>query len=227
MQRKNHESEVRFDDPWPIRVHNPYVGAGFYGASGGILPFAWASAHTDATLEPGATVPHDRIQILSVSDVNPFLSTLHLARKETTDEVTASGGNIRGEPFQIAYGVEQKNGVGMIFPGRVTWDRVPVPASVSRLELFVAEHSRVEFMEGPGAIVRVRLNGQVAFETTIDSRRVESDRHWFPVAVDLSAFQGAEVDITFESVAAPWPDRPADATGPAPTYVGFAEPRLR
>lgn len=231
VQRMKNESVVAFEDPWPIRIHNPYVGAGFYGAAGGILPFAWASASTDDSLAPGATVPHDRIQTWAITGENEFLASMNRARIEPTTEKTIAGGNIQVESFLVSHGVElgieQKTAISMVYPGRVTWEGVPVPVNASALELFVAEHDRVAFIPGPGAVIRVRVNGETLFETTIDSRRNESHRRWFPVHVDLAQFAGRTVAITFEAEGGPWPDKPAESQGPSPISVGFAEARIR
>jgi hypothetical protein len=231
VQRMKNESVVSFEDPWPIRIHNPYVGAGFYGAAGGILPFAWASANTDQSLAPGATVPHDRIQTWEITGENPFFASLHRARIEPTTEKTVAGGNIQIESFRVAHGIElgieQKTALSILYPGRVTWEGVPLSPQAEALELFVAEHDRTAFMPGPGALLRVLVNGEVLYEVTLDSRRNESDRRWFPVRVNLKRFAGQTVAITFEAMGGPWPDKPSESQGPPPISVGFAEPQIR
>jgi hypothetical protein len=231
VQRMKNEAVEVFDDPWPIRIHNSYVAAGFYGAEGGLLPFAWASAANDDSLADGETVPHDRIQTWAIDDANPFFTAFPNARIETTNEITLAAGNITVEPFLVSHGVdlgiEMKTAVSIIFPGRVTWEDVPIGKRVERLELFVAEHDRTAFMAGPGAVCRVRINGEVAAELTIDSRRDEKQRRWLPLRVDLTPYQGQSVSISFEATEGPWPDKPADAKGPPPISVGFAEPVLR
>jgi predicted Rdx family selenoprotein len=156
---------------------------------------------------------------------------MNRARIEPTTEKTIAGGNIQVESFLVSHGVElgieQKTAISMVYPGRVTWEGVPVPVNASALELFVAEHDRVAFIPGPGAVIRVRVNGETLFETTIDSRRNESHRRWFPVHVDLAQFAGRTVAITFEAEGGPWPDKPAESQGPSPISVGFAEARIR
>lgn len=231
VQRMKNEAVEIFDDPWPIRIHNSYVAAGFYGSEGGLLPFAFASAASDDSLKEGGSVPLDKIQTWRIEDANPFFTAFPSARLETTDEVTLPAGNITVEPFLVSHGVdlgiEMKTAVSIIFPGRVTWDDVPIPSKATRLELFVAEHDRTAFMDGPGAVVRVRINGEIAKELTIDSRRAPEQRRWIPVAVDVRPYRGQRVSVSFEATEGPWPNKPSDAKGPPPISVGFAEPTLR
>jgi len=231
VQRMKNEAVEVFDDPWPIRIHNSYVAAGFYGAEGGLLPFAFASAASDDSLSEGGTVPHDKIQTWQIDDANPFFTAFPNALIETTDKITLAAGNITVEPFLVSHGVdlgiEMKTAVSIIFPGRVTWEDVPIAKQVTRLELSIAEHDRTAFMDGPGAIVRVRINGEIVKEVTIDSRRDESQRRWIPLSIDLRAYQGQKIALSFEAAEGPWPGKPADAKGPPPVSVGFAEPVLR
>ena len=218
VNRMQNAGVDEFADGWPVRIHNSYAAAGFYHADGGLLPFAWS------------TEPHDRIQVYRVADVDPFLESFPAARLETTDAVTIPGGNIKVEPFLVYEGVdrgiEMKPAVSIVFPGRATWAQVPVPADATRLEFLVAEHDRAAFQPGPGATLRVRLDGEVAWEQAIDARREEGQRRWIPAAVDLRPFAGGEVDVTLEAVEGTWPDKPPGHTGPAPISVGFAELRI-
>ena len=227
VQRMKSESVEAFEDAWPVRIHNSYVAAGFYGAAGGLLPFAWAG---DDSPDSSGTVPHDRIQTWGLVDANPFFTSFDRARLETTQAVSLPGGNIRIEPFLVSHGVdlgiEMKPAVSIIFPGSATWEGVPIGTDISKLELLVAEHDRTAELEGPGAIVRVRINGRVATELTLDSRRDPSQRRWIPLAIDLTSFRGQSVSITFEASEGPWPGKPAESTGPPPLSVGFAQPKL-
>ena len=234
--RMRHERLRVYDDPWPVRIHNPYVAAGFYGAEGGILPFAWAcAAPKDALGEPG-TVPHDQIQVYRIEDSNWFLETLGQAQIEAQRIEGMGMHNPHVESFLAFDGVdlaiEMRPAIFLAFPGRITYPDVAVGPTDEALELFVAENDRANYYPGPGGIVRVRVNGEVLWERTIDARREAGDRRWFPVRVDLTPYRGQTVAISFEVSAGPWPDRPADGAGvdaskPPLTFFGFAEPRVR
>lgn len=234
--RMRHERLKVYDDPWPVRIHNPYVAAGFYGAQGGILPFAWAaSAPEDALGEPG-TVPHDQIQVYRIEDSNWFLESLGAAQIEAQRIEGMGMHNPHVESFLafdgVDLGIEMRPSIFLAFPGRITYPEVAIGAADTTLELFVAENDRANYYAGPGGIVRVRVNGEVAWERTIDARREADDRRWFPVRVDLTPYQGQTVAVSFEVSEGPWPDRPADGTGvdtskPPLTFFGFAEPRVR
>ena len=218
VNRMENAALVPFEDAWPVRIHNSYAAAGFYHADGGLLPFALS------------TVPHERLQTFRIVDANPFLESFDRALVETTDAVTVAGGNVKVEPFRVAHfeelGIELKSAVSITFPGRVTWQQVPVRPGATRLEFLVAEGDSTRLYPGPGALLRVRLDGEVAWELALDSRRDPSVRRWIPAAVDLRPVAGRAVDVTLEVVEGAWPDKPEDHGGPAGTSVGFAELRI-
>ena len=231
VQRMKSEGIRVYEDDWPIRVHDSYVSAGFYGAKGGILPFAFAHAAPAEVLGLEGTVPLDRIQSYKIDDANFFLSNFHLAQIETTTEKSLPSGNIHVEPFLVSHGVElgieQKPAILIVFPGRATYPDIAVPANAQTLELFVAENDRTAYVDGPGGIVRVRINGSVKWEATIDSRRNAEERKWFPVSIDLTEYQGQSIAIAFEVEVGPWPGAPAVLPSPPLTCFGFAEPVIR
>ena len=231
VQRMKSEGIRVYEDSWPIRIHNSYSAAGFYGAQGGILPFAWASSAPKEVLGLEGTVPHDRIQTYKIDDANFFLANFHLAQIETTKVKSLPSGNIHVEPFLVSHGVElgieQKPAILVVYPGRATYPDIAVPADAQTLELFVAENDRTAYVDGPGGIVRVRINGDIRWEATIDSRRNAEERKWFPVSIDLTAYRGQSVAIAFEVEVGPWPGAPALLPSPPLTCFGFAEPVIR
>lgn len=231
VPRMRFEWERVFTDSWPVRIHNAYSSAGFYGAGGGILPFAWAGAGKPSELGKDGNVPHDKLQSYRIEDENPFLARIGEAVIETTDAHTLAKGNIHVESFLVyngvELGIEMKPAIFVAFPGRVSFPNVSVGPQDSVLELFVAENDRSMYYPGPAGELRIRIDGQVVWEATLDARRNPDQRKWLPVEVDVTAYRGQSVTLAFEVAAGAWPDKPADATGPPKTFFGFAEPRLR
>ena len=207
-------AERVFEDDWPVRIHNPYAAAGFYGRPAGFLPFAFS------------TVPHDRMQLWRAEDVNPFFESFDAARKESFGPRHVAGGNIKIQRFPVAPTIEARNAISIMFPGRVTWPSVPVPES-SRLSVFVGEHSRVwqtPDEEWLPARVRILVDGEVTAERELRARAEPADRTWTPLVVDLDAWGGRSVAITFEVEVLREPGDPVPEL-PA-VLVGFGDPRL-
>lgn len=237
VRRLSLDGYDRFNDAWPVRVHNSNVAAGFYGSDGGILPFALASAARPEALAGGPTVPHDRIATYRIADSNYFLGSFPKATIESKITDSLAGGNTRVEPFLVSHGFElgiaKKTAVSIIYPGRVTWSNVSINADVEALDLVVAQHDRTGFMPGPGAIVRVLVNGEVAHELVLDVRRDRSQRAWVPITIDMQAWAGQSVAITFEAIEGPWPGKSAESKDPSligkpvAVSVGFADAALR
>lgn len=218
-----------FSDDWPLRVHNPYVSAGFYGAEGGLLPFAFAGSAEEKALGENGLVPHDIVTVFRIEDANWFLTNFERALLESAAPRILAQGNIHIKSFLPYNGVElslaERPAVFLAFPGRVTWNAVDVAADATELEVFVAEHNLAMYpgYEGPGGIARIRIAGKIAWERSIDARRVEEDRAWITASVDMTPYQGQVVDISFEVSAA----GPAVGEGPPKTFFGFADPVLR
>jgi hypothetical protein len=71
------------------------------------------------------------------------------------------------------------------------------------------------------------VNGEVAWELGLDSRRDPSQRRWLPGEVDLRAFVGGRVDLTFEVLEGAWPGAPEPRPeGPPKLSAGFAGMRF-
>ncbi len=211
VRRMELAGERVFEDAFPFRVHNSYAPAGYYGVSGGLLPLAFSRA------------PHDVIQVWQIGDENRFLAGLDAARVEPWQGAKGQPrGTIKVERFIARVDQEQLLSISILFPGSVTYSRVPVPSGAA-LEVQVAEHERLslEGIEGPASIARVRVNGEQVAELRLDTRRGEP-QGWRPLHVDLSAWGGQRVDLTFELEAA----EPGTPDKPPVVYVGFAEPRL-
>ncbi|MDF1800499.1 MAG: hypothetical protein P1V81_15080 [Planctomycetota bacterium] len=225
-RKKNAWTSAPKQDPWPIRIHNNYAAAGFYHADGGILPFAFS------------TVPHDSIQVFKVIDLAPLLTSAEhvLAGKprtggpkvtvQATPKPVREGGNVRIEDFlvygAVELGIEQKSALAIFFPGRVTWSELQVPSTASYLEFEVAEHDWAAQLDGPGALLRVRINGEVAWELAVDARRNEGQRRWIPAAVDLRPYAGRAIELSVEAAEGSWPTKPAELQNPPHLYAGFA-----
>lgn len=207
--------EKRFQDRFPVRVHNAYAAAGLYHVDAGILPFALSEAD------------HDRIQVWQVEGGNALLSAFDAADKESYAKRSAARGNLRVERYFAGVDEEQHLALAFAFPGRVTWRDVAVPAA-GELVFELAEHARVvEYAEpGPGSVARVRVGSEVVFERKLDSRRIAADRGWHAFRVDLARYAGQRVALTFEVGAQP---PPAGCPPEAAEYVlvGFGEPQLR
>lgn len=217
--------EIREEpDAWPIRIHNSYAGAGFYGHQAGFMPWAYSD------------VLHDKLQVWRVTATNPFHASFEEAHKESQSlpdegpDGPAIQGRIDLTRFAVYGEVGERPSAGPIdsrvafqflLAGRVAWDAVPVPAR-SRLELWVGEHHRLrdEGIPGPGAIVRVRVDGELLGETRIDTRRGDP-QVWRRMSVDVSPFGGREVSLAIEAV----PDD--STTGQRPLIlVGAADLRF-
>ncbi|MEM7310707.1 MAG: hypothetical protein AAF682_28800 [Planctomycetota bacterium] len=211
MYAEDHEV---WRDGWPLRVHNPRSGAGFYHSSAGILPFALSTAD------------HDEFLTWLVKDPSPLLESFRFAKVETLEEPRLPGGNVRVERFFVRPDLPTFPAVKFHFPGRVTWRGVAVPADRPWLTLHVGEHYRLvrEALDGPGSIVRVVVGGEVLAELAIDSRRREEDRVWFRLSLDVSRWAGSETTVVFEVEAQEEHAPPAGR--PPVTIVGFADPRF-
>ena len=189
VRRLRPGAQLDFADPFPVRVHSSWAGAGFYGADGGFLPFSFASPLRDT------------LQVWDVEGEHPFFGRFDAAFLESAD---VPGARIGVDRFLAHPDQEMHLAVAIQFPGRITFPDVEVPPG-GVLALEVAEHSRVwTFAEpGPGVIARVRVDGEVLAERRLDARRVEADRGWQPLRVDLSAHGGRRVPIAFEAQAQP------------------------
>jgi len=209
VQRIQSESVVEFPDPWPVRIHHSYAGAGFYGADAGFLPFAFASP------------PHDRLQVWKVGGANPFVDGLGGA------QIFASpGGFVRAQRFLVAMDEPQHMAIEILLPGRATFRGVVIPSGAPRFACLVGEHHRLTFEQvaGPATLLRVWVGDAVVAEQRIDTRAGDR-KTWYPLEADLSAYAGQVVELAFEVVS-----DPANATGPDGSppriYGGFAEARI-
>ena len=219
LPRMYAEDHELWEDAWPLRVHNPLAGAGFYHVSGGLLPFAVSSAR------------HDEFQTWLVKDPSPLLEAFRQGRIVTAEEPALPGGNVRVERFGVRADLPTYPAVKFHFPGSITWDALPVPADATWLTLHVGEHLRLvhEGIDGPGSIARVRVDGELLAEQAIDARRRAEDRRWFHLSVDLSRWAGRTVSVAFEVAAQEPPPGGAGGVqrpGPPRTIVGFADPRF-
>jgi len=183
-------------------------------------------------------VRHDSIQVFEVVDLAPLLTSAEDALRgkpsaggpkvtiQATPEPVREGGNVRVEDFlvygAVELGIEQKSALAIFFPGRVTWSNVQVPSTANYLEFEAAEHDWAAQLDGPGALLRVRINGEVAWELSIDARRDETQRRWIPGAVDLRPFAGQTIELSVEAVEGSWPTKPAELQNPPHLYAGFA-----
>ena len=210
-----------YEDGFPVRIHNAYATALFYGAPGrarGFLPYAFSTAF------------HDRIQTWEVQGENPFFAGFEQAQKESAPPLRVGENVVRPELdvrlFMVDPEVEMLRSIIMVLPGRITWEGVPVPPD-SMLELRVGEHSRLyEFSEpGPGSLLRVLVNGEPVAEKALDTRRDPAQRVWHPLRVDLARWGGQQVAISFQALPQPLPEG-ADPTFAQYVNVGFGEPRI-
>ncbi|QDU67740.1 hypothetical protein [Engelhardtia mirabilis] len=208
-----------YADPWPIRIHNSHAGAGFYGHEAGFLPWSFS------------THQHDELQVWTIEDTNPFLERLGEAQIEVSEypPAQAGGRTMRGsigvERFMVDVDQPSKLAVQILFPGRVTWHGVPIPPG-SVFTVDVGEHHRLTYegIEGPGCILRVRIDGKVVAEKSIDTRRGDP-KLWQSLWVDLAPWAGSEVDLSFELAPMALPE---GSTPGQPVVIlgGFAEPRI-
>ena len=209
-----------YPDDWPVRIHNPYAGAGFYNASAGLLPFAWSTA------------AHDRLQTWQVKDENLFLANFEAARRTPGPPLVRPGAEpyparILVERLTPSISIESKLSIYFVLEGELVWDGVPFGADVRRLVLDVCEPGRVHEQSepGPGSVAEVLINGEVVASQAMDSRRVEGDRRWFPLVVDLERWRGQRVSLGLRARAqAPPADLPEGFDNCV--LVGFGEPRL-
>jgi hypothetical protein len=210
---------TEFGDPWPVRIHNSYAAAGFYGHQAGFLPWSFS------------TVLHDKLQVWDVAQGNTFYEHLGAARFDLAHYPprdpggAAVQGRVTLERFLPALEVESRMAIQLLFPGSITFEGVPVPEE-ALFEVQVAEHHRLTFegIPGPGARIRLRVEGQVVAERTIDTRRGDEKR-WYALRADLTAHRGRQVQLAFEVEALALPDG-SDPGTPVATLVGFADPRF-
>ena len=222
IRRMQSGLQREYNDPFPVRIHSSWAGAGFYGAQAGFLPFSFTTATRDI------------LQVWDVVGGNPFFANFELARRETFTEPQVAGGNLRVQRFLAHPEQAQHLALSLTFPGRVTYDEVPIPSD-AELSFELAEHSRVWSFEEPGppVMARVRIDGEPVFEQRSDARREESQRGWQSIRVDLSRFAGQTVSLAFEAEALPLVEPMPESLEPAlaerlQKYVllGFGEPRL-
>jgi hypothetical protein len=217
--------EIREEpDAWPIRIHNSYAGAGFYGHQAGFMPWAYSD------------VLHDKLQVWRVSEEDPFHKAFERARRESQSlpdegpELPAIQGRIDLTRFSVYGEVGERPTVGPVDPrvafqfllaGRLEWEQVAVPVA-SRLELWVGEHHRLrdEAIPGPASIVRVRVDGELLGQTRIHTRGGEP-QVWRALSVDLTPYGGREVSLTIEAL----PDPGASGQRPL-ILVGVADLRF-
>ena len=212
MYAEDHEI---WHDGWPLRVHNPYAGAGFYHADAGILPYAFSRARLD------------EVQTWLVKEPSALLETFDGARVEELSSARLSGGNVHVERFAVREDLPSYPAVKFVFPARVTWTGVPVPPDRPFLCAHLGQSLRIQRddIETPGAVARILVDGEPVFECGLDAARRAGDRRWFPASPDLSPWAGREVTVTFEVVYPAHFDPAVEGLEPA-TLVGFADPRF-
>lgn len=206
-----------FPDAWPIRIHNSYAGAGFYGHEAGFLP--WSISSTE----------HDRLQVWTLREGNPFYEHFEAARKDTTgvpakDDIPPIQGAISLTRFQVSQTVPDRVAIQILLPGRITWNEVPVPEA-AEFEVWVGEHNRLteDALGGPASVFRVLVEGEVVAERRIDTH-FDDEKQWYRMSADLGRWAGRNVSLAFELRSA----AEAEADPPRPILLGgFADPVLR
>jgi hypothetical protein len=87
-------------------------------------------------------------------------------------------------------------------PSRITFHDVAVPAH-ARLEVFLAIKEEAWPKGTDGVYFRVGVSDDAGYKDLIqrhvDPYRVEADRGWIPIALDLSAYGGKTVDVIFNT----------------------------
>jgi hypothetical protein len=84
---------------------------------------------------------------------------------------------------------------------RVIW-RIDIPeGAVLETEMALRQEAWTEL--GDGVLFRIGVSDGTEYKEfvkqVIDPYHVESDRHWFPVSVDLSAYAGQNVQVIFNT----------------------------
>lgn len=189
------------DDAFPVRLHQPHAGAGFYGHTAGLLPFAFSS------------VPHDRLHLFAFEEVGTFLD-LARAIATSADARFPWQRYLKVVPMRPTLVEPERRSLCLV--GR-TNVRYPVHVDVERSHLrgSVAEPARmvIESIAGTGTHVTVRVQRHVSaapddlvWELTIRSRTRVDDRRWFPIDVDLERFGGEDLFVVLAVECAPEDD---------------------
>lgn len=199
-------------DPWPVRVHSMEAHAGFYHVDAGFLPLAFSTA------------PHDRLQVWTVGEQNPFLDGFDGARVESAAPERRDGGNVQVEPLFVRPDLEPRPAITFLHPGRATFSGVRVPERAELVAL-VGESARtwLEGAPGPPARLSISVDGVEVAAVVLDARREEAHRTWTELRADLAAFAGRDVEVALavEAVGEP----PADGSAPV-VFTGFADLRI-
>jgi len=207
-------------DGWPLRVHNPRAGAGFYHASAGLLPWALSRA------------PHDEIQTWLIKEPSELLARFDEARVDRLDdappEPSQAPPDVRVERFRVRRDLPSYPALRFGEPARVTWSDVLVPADAPWLVVHVGESYRLAFedVDAPPVRATVAVDGVPVAVARIDGRRRDEDRRWFELSADLSDRAGERVRVAFE-VAPQRSDVPEGTSASSGVLlVGFADPRF-
>lgn len=212
------ERELRAEDPFPLRLHQPYAGAGFHGHRAGLLPFAFSRApHEVVRVHRFREAPDlldlSRAEFLAAAE-NPALAAdferyarvrpaspaadieletaLHLVARR------ASGGAMALR-FALDLPAEEVRLVGRwAEPARLTEDAVP--GGASELEVRVIPRD--------GGAPELLLRSRSA------ARRGADERRWHPLELDLAPLRGRAVWVELACL--------VPAEEPAPDAVAYA-----
>ncbi|MBK9383994.1 MAG: glycosyltransferase family 39 protein [Planctomycetes bacterium] len=186
-------------DAFPLRLHQPYAGAGFYGHRAGLLPFAFARApHELVFVHRFAEAPDlldlDRAERVGASEnsalaedfaryarVRPAAprADLELARALHLVARRASGGEMRLR-FEVDLPAEpRKLGGRWAEPARLHEDTVPGHASEVELAVRALDGS----------------SRAISFVGRSRARARVEDRRWWPLELDLAPLRGRRVAI--------------------------------
>ncbi|MBL8900542.1 MAG: glycosyltransferase family 39 protein [Planctomycetes bacterium] len=193
------EALFEADDSFPLRLHQPYAGAGFYGHRAGLLPFAFAR------------VPHELVQVhvlRATPDLFDLESAEYLGTAENARLAEDFARYARIRPAAPRAELELESSLHLVARRASGGEMrlrfaLQLAERAQRLSGRWAEPARLHEDAVPGSSTELRIvararDGEAASVELLDRSSARGDatqRRWRTLELDLAVLRGRAIDL--------------------------------